>query len=429
MTGKAFPWLSGFFVVALLAGALLIPGAHAQSAPTVNGQFWGDDDSNLYNLVDQTVPPTGDPGELCNNRSQLQLYQYQDEDTLYVAAVEDRCVCDNVFAGDSTADLAYVATADWDEAPSNAHTFQDLHDSDNICFQVTCSDPDTLYSWCQDLIYQEGCEDDSGNGTGCSAAGTWKSDYSGDDVEPEGVTNFVINPPPISEPTNFVSASSTQWNMNNGFDVTYGGARAYAAWKSPDDTGGAANNDVTDEPGYPADFNQPITDDPGSPWEWPIVYEWSIDTSWCMGDIEVEFVAAHNSPTKGGDDPPPLAVELLWFEVTKAERTEVTLGWETASETDNLGFNLYRATSVNGERITINGGLIPTNLPPGSPFGAEYEYTDTPMGRARTYYYWLEAVDIYGNTELYGPVEASLFKRLRLWELLRRLVPVKPPTE
>jgi len=102
---------------------------------------------------------------------------------------------------------------------------------------------------------------------------------------------------------------------------------------------------------------------------------------------------------------PPTAVELLSFEATAAHKT-VILTWETASEIDNLGFNLYRATAVDGVRVKINAELIPTEVYPGSPFGAVYTYTDTGLKPKANYFYWLEDVDIYGTTQLSGPIEA-----------------------
>jgi hypothetical protein len=106
----------------------------------------------------------------------------------------------------------------------------------------------------------------------------------------------------------------------------------------------------------------------------------------------------------------PTSVDLLSF-TAEGEKRSVTLRWETANEVDNLGFNLYRAESLNGERVKINSELIPTLNPPGSLQGALYEFVDTGADlRAgkllpnRTYYYWLEDVDIYGNSTFYEPV-------------------------
>lgn len=96
------------------------------------------------------------------------------------------------------------------------------------------------------------------------------------------------------------------------------------------------------------------------------------------------------------------AVELISFEAESIE-TGVKLTWETATETDNLGFNLYRADSLTGERVQLNESLIPTNVPPGSPFGVVYEFVDETATGYQAYFYWLEDVDTEGQTTLHGP--------------------------
>jgi len=110
----------------------------------------------------------------------------------------------------------------------------------------------------------------------------------------------------------------------------------------------------------------------------------------------------------------PTAVDLLSFtaQVEKKPAAEngksVILGWRTTSEVNNLGFNLYRAASVDGARIKLNSALIPSLVPPGSPFGAVYTYKDTGLKKNTAYYYWLEVVDIHGRTSLTGPVLVKL---------------------
>jgi len=108
------------------------------------------------------------------------------------------------------------------------------------------------------------------------------------------------------------------------------------------------------------------------------------------------------------------SVDLLSFTAYGA-RNAVVLNWTTSNEIDNLGFNLYRAASKNAKKIKLNQELIPTNTVPGSLEGASYVYTDTRwLGMFKTYYYWLETVDIYGQTHLYGPVSAKTnYKELR----------------
>jgi hypothetical protein len=98
-------------------------------------------------------------------------------------------------------------------------------------------------------------------------------------------------------------------------------------------------------------------------------------------------------------------VELLSFTAT-GSKDAITVNWETAAEPDNQGFNLYRAESEDGERTQLNAELIPS----ASPDGAQYEHIDDDkaLKRNRTYYYWLEAVDSTGATELHGPILGQL---------------------
>lgn len=81
----------------------------------------------------------------------------------------------------------------------------------------------------------------------------------------------------------------------------------------------------------------------------------------------------------------------------------VTLRWATVSETNNRGFNLYRGLSDSGPWTKINAQLIPSNLPPGSPEGASYEWVDANPGPG-TPFYLLEDVDTSGVTTQHGPV-------------------------
>lgn len=119
---------------------------------------------------------------------------------------------------------------------------------------------------------------------------------------------------------------------------------------------------------------------------------------------ETSCTTANASVTVGD----PTAVELLSFTATE-EAEAIRLSWETASETDNLGFNLYRARKADGHRTKINAEMIPSQVAPGSPFGAEYEYADGTIQESWVYYYWLEAVDVYGQTGLHGPLVVRVF--------------------
>jgi len=102
----------------------------------------------------------------------------------------------------------------------------------------------------------------------------------------------------------------------------------------------------------------------------------------------------------------PTAVDLISFTAT-VQNKDILLQWETATELDNLGFNLYRAESEDGEKTQLNSNLIPSQNP-GSPVGANYEFLDNNVLTNKTYFYWLEDVDIYGLKTLHGPVKTIL---------------------
>ncbi len=84
---------------------------------------------------------------------------------------------------------------------------------------------------------------------------------------------------------------------------------------------------------------------------------------------------------------------------------QITLQWNTASEIDNAGFNIYRAASEGGDYIRINAELIPAEG--NSVAGASYEFIDRGLKNRKTYYYELEDIDMNGTATMHGPVSAT----------------------
>jgi hypothetical protein len=113
----------------------------------------------------------------------------------------------------------------------------------------------------------------------------------------------------------------------------------------------------------------------------------------------------------------PSAVTLASFSAA-VSGSSITLSWETASELENLGFNLYRAESVGGTQTQLNASLIPAQAP-GSAVGAAYQFVDANVSSGVTYYYWLEDLDVNNLSTVHGPVTAQLSP-------VRRLIPVRP---
>lgn len=101
-----------------------------------------------------------------------------------------------------------------------------------------------------------------------------------------------------------------------------------------------------------------------------------------------------------------LTVTLADFNATQ-QGDHILVAWETASEIDNRGFNLYRGPSPDGWDRRLNATLIPSQSP-GNPGGFSYTWEDgVDLLPGSVYYYWLESVDVYGVTVQHGPVSAT----------------------
>ncbi|MFC1568936.1 FlgD immunoglobulin-like domain containing protein [bacterium] len=96
-----------------------------------------------------------------------------------------------------------------------------------------------------------------------------------------------------------------------------------------------------------------------------------------------------------------LPVELLSFTV-RMENEIAVLKWETASEVNNAGFNIYKSSDYDGDFELINMALIPGEGNNSS--GHVYTFKDINVQLDHTYYYKLENVDLDGKTNAFGPV-------------------------
>jgi uncharacterized protein (DUF362 family) len=106
-----------------------------------------------------------------------------------------------------------------------------------------------------------------------------------------------------------------------------------------------------------------------------------------------------------GSRPRPTAVDLVSF-TASAQGNTILLGWETATEIDTLGFNLYRGVTPSSASLRLNEDPIPSKAP-GSLYGATYTWLDENIVPGIRYYYWLQDVGNYGVTALHGPVQTA----------------------
>jgi len=96
----------------------------------------------------------------------------------------------------------------------------------------------------------------------------------------------------------------------------------------------------------------------------------------------------------------PVDVKLALF-TGKATKGSIELNWETASESGNAGFNIYRSRFQDSGFEKINAKLIPSSD------NQQYEYKDRNVGSGTSYYYKLESVNILGVTEQYEVLQVT----------------------
>jgi uncharacterized membrane protein YgcG len=129
-------------------------------------------------------------------------------------------------------------------------------------------------------------------------------------------------------------------------------------------------------------------------------------TSWTAHDTSLELDISDADKNEAfmfawKGTSPPTAVDLLSFTAT-GSGDSVSVSWETAQESDNKGFNLYRAEAPTGPHVKLNAGLMPAASISGE--GHSYRFTDTNLIRGRLYYYKLEDIDASGAVSVHGPV-------------------------
>jgi uncharacterized repeat protein (TIGR01451 family) len=116
---------------------------------------------------------------------------------------------------------------------------------------------------------------------------------------------------------------------------------------------------------------------------------------------EVEDYRFSFEPTSG-----PLAVTLAGFEA-QGQGDRIVVSWETVSELDNAGFNLYRTGSFAEQPGQDDLLTYVPSQAPGSTQGAAYRYEDLAVQPGESWVYWLEDVSLSGVTTLHGPVSAA----------------------
>ena len=243
-------------------------------------------------------------------------------------------------------------------------------------------------------------------------------------VTPNGLTppyDFSTTPPSWSwssiDYTRYWGVFTTDWTTTNQptYDVIYN----YG-------TVGNGNPNVPDE-ADPSDPNDPQI---GLAYRPTYCYGTWTDSNayWAFGTRQLELLGANskqqsqNSPSKtnpeyvlGGKNQ-PLAISLASFTATVADGC-IDIFWETATEVDTVGFQLWRSETKNGVyelvpySYTRSKSVTETR-------GAAYAFTDCSVVLDGTtdYYYKLEEIDTDNAKEnpFYGPIGPVKRNRQRI---------------
>ncbi len=128
-------------------------------------------------------------------------------------------------------------------------------------------------------------------------------------------------------------------------------------------------------------------------------------TSWLLHDgpfvtasnpRSITFTTSTFSDWTVGDGDSPLPVELVSWTATPGNGV-VKLAWETASELNNAGFEIYRSTKKDSDFRLIASYQTNESLRPRGQQSGKYALNDNQVINTRTYYYKLADVSIDGK--------------------------------
>jgi hypothetical protein len=145
--------------------------------------------------------------------------------------------------------------------------------------------------------------------------------------------------------------------------------------------------------------------------DWDVVDPESVDTVNSLLSFKTKILGLFRAGTV--ETCPQTVIDIVRFQA-KGKLLRIAIKWETASEIDTAGYNIYRADSADGNYAKINGAQIPAK---GSATeGAAYKFVDWSVESGKTYYYKLQDVDTSGTKTFHDQNIASaeawfLFKK------------------
>ncbi|MDZ4181631.1 MAG: FlgD immunoglobulin-like domain containing protein, partial [Candidatus Cloacimonadaceae bacterium] len=105
--------------------------------------------------------------------------------------------------------------------------------------------------------------------------------------------------------------------------------------------------------------------------------------------------------TIGRSDEQTLPVELSSFTANINATNNVTLQWVTQTESNLIGYRVYRHGSPDLMQATLLNDLVQATNTSQMQI---YVYTDSEVYDPGTYYYWLESLEFGGSNQFFGPI-------------------------
>lgn len=115
----------------------------------------------------------------------------------------------------------------------------------------------------------------------------------------------------------------------------------------------------------------------------------------------LDVILGHSACTVTGPDVNPNLVATFRSFNARLAKHGVQLNWQTASQIDVAGYNVYR--QVHGRKVRINKHLIPARN------SGRYSFLD--RSRKASASYWLQTVNLDGSRSWHGPARVAA-KRL-----------------
>jgi len=115
-----------------------------------------------------------------------------------------------------------------------------------------------------------------------------------------------------------------------------------------------------------------------------------------------------------------LPVTLSAFGAIWHMREGIKIFWEAKSQLENLGWNIYRSETKDGEFVKINGKLIEGAGTTSNPM--KYSFIDKDAEKGKLYYYYLEDISFNGEKHHTPAIRTTSVNKLTSWGAIKRSV-------